>query len=66
MVEEMRQMNAGIGMNQPVEQLLYQFAVRSECEDIMEFAEVFRFAKCEVKFVNTNLVIKKMTLRSFF
>lgn len=45
MVEEMRQMNAGIGMNQPVEQLLYQFAVRSECEDIMEFAEVFRFAK---------------------
>ena len=45
MVEEMRQMNAGIRMNQPIEQLLYQFAVRSECEDIMEFAEVFRFAK---------------------
>ena len=44
-VEEMRQMNTGIRMNQPIEQLLYQFAVRSECEDIMEFAEVFRFAK---------------------
>lgn len=45
MVEEMRQMNAAIRMNQPIEQLLYQFALRSECEDIMEFAEVFRFAK---------------------
>lgn len=45
MVEEMRQMNAGIQMNQPIEQLLYQFAVRSGCEDIMEFAEIFRFAK---------------------
>ena len=44
-VQEMRQINAGIQMNRPVEELLYQFAVRSECEDIIEFAEVFRFAK---------------------
>lgn len=45
MVEEMRRMNSAILMNQPVEQLLYQFALRTSCEDILEFAEVFRFAK---------------------
>lgn len=45
MTEEMRQMNVGIRMNQPVEQVLYQFAKRSDCEDIMGFAEIFRFAK---------------------
>lgn len=45
MVEEMRQMNRGIRMNQPVEQQLFVFAERTHCEDIMEFAEVFRFAK---------------------
>ena len=45
MEEEIRRMNSGIQMNQPVEQLLYQFALRSSCEDILEFAEVFRFAK---------------------
>ena len=45
MAEEMRVMNAKIRMNQPVEQVFYQFALRSRCEDIIEFAEVFRFAK---------------------
>lgn len=45
MAEEMRRMNSGILMNQPIEQLLYQFALRTSCEDILEFAEVFRFAK---------------------
>lgn len=45
MTEEMRKMNSGIRMNQPVEQLLHLFAVRSGCEDIIGFAEVFRFAK---------------------
>lgn len=45
MVKEMKQMNAKIHMNQPVEQVLYQFALRSECEDIKGFAEVFQFAK---------------------
>ena len=45
MTEEMRQMNRGIRMNQPVEQLLLSFAQRSHCEEIMEFAEIFRFAK---------------------
>lgn len=45
MTEEMRQMNSGIKMNQSVEQLLYLFAMRTGCEDIVGFAEVFRFAK---------------------
>lgn len=45
MVEEMHYMNSGIRMNQPVEQLLYQFAMRAGCEDIIGFAEIFRFAK---------------------
>lgn len=45
MAEEMRLMNVKIKMNQPVEQVFYQFALRSKCEDILEFAEVFRFAK---------------------
>lgn len=45
MVEEMHYMNSGIRMNQPVEQLLYQFASRTGCEDIIGFAEIFRFAK---------------------
>ena len=35
----------GIGMNQPMEDLLYQFALRSQCEDILNFAEVIQFAK---------------------
>ncbi|MBQ8280379.1 MAG: type II secretion system F family protein [Roseburia sp.] len=45
MTEEMRKMNSGIRMNLPVEQLLYQFAQRSACEDILDFSEIFRFAK---------------------
>lgn len=45
MAEEMRRMNSAILMNQPIEQLLYQFALRSSCEDILDFAEVFMFAK---------------------
>ena len=45
MTEEMRQMNSGIRTNQPVEQLLHQFAERSASEEIIEFAEIFQFAK---------------------
>lgn len=45
MTEEMRQMNSGIRMNQPVEHLLCQFAARTGCEDIIGFSEVFGFAK---------------------
>lgn len=45
MAMELKNMNTAIRMNQPVEQLLYEFALRSRCEDIMNFSEVFRFAK---------------------
>lgn len=45
MTREMHYMNRGIRMNQPVEELLSQFAGRSGCEDIVGFAEIFRFAK---------------------
>lgn len=45
MAVELKDMNAGIRMNQPVEQLFYEFALRSRNEDIMNFSEVLRFAK---------------------
>lgn len=45
MTTELHRMNGAIRMNQSVEQLLYQFALRTGCEDIVGFAEVFRFAK---------------------
>lgn len=45
MVEEMHYMNSGIRMNQPIEQLLNQFAMRTGCEDIIGFSEIFLFAK---------------------
>ena len=45
MTREIHYMNSGIRMNQPIEQLLYDFAIRSGCEDIVDFAEIFRFAK---------------------
>lgn len=45
MVKELRQMNAAVRMNRPLEQELAAFAERSGCEDIESFAEVFLFAK---------------------
>lgn len=45
MTRELQQVNRGVAMNQPVEKLLYEFALRSGCEDILDFAEVFLFAK---------------------
>ena len=45
MVKELHQMNQAVAMNQPIEKLFYDFAVRSGCEDILNFAEVFLFAK---------------------
>ena len=45
MTKELRQINSGISVNQPVEKLLYEFALRSGCEDILDFSEVFLFAK---------------------
>ena len=45
MTEEWHLMNARIEMNEPVEKPLLAFAVRSGCEDVESFAEVFAFAK---------------------
>jgi tight adherence protein B len=42
---ELTQMNQKISMNMPVEQVLYEFAQRSGCEDICNFAEIFQYAK---------------------
>jgi tight adherence protein B len=42
---EFARMNEAVRMNQPLECVLQEFAVRSGCEDIESFAEVFSFAK---------------------
>jgi len=44
-VGELRQLNAAVRVNQPIEQALEQFAQRTHCEDIIGFSEVFGFAK---------------------
>ena len=61
MALELKEMNTAIGMNQPIEQLLYDFALRSCCEDIMNFAEVFRFAKRSGG--NLGKIIQQTTIR---
>ncbi len=45
MVLELRQMNAAVGMNEPIERVLEEFAGRSGCAEIESFAEIFAFAK---------------------
>ena len=45
MAAEVRWMNEGVRMNEPLERLLLSFAARSGCEEIESFAEVFAFAK---------------------
>lgn len=45
MVEELHQMNLAVGVGEPIEKLVYEFAERSGCEDIRNFAEVLLFAK---------------------
>ena len=45
MLVELKEINQGVAMNQPIEELLYRFALRSQCEDILNFAEILRFAK---------------------
>lgn len=42
---EFSKINGAVRMNQPLETALLEFAARSDCEDIMSFAEVFSFAK---------------------
>lgn len=43
--QELSRMNQKIRMNEPIEQILYDFAIRSGSEDICNFAEIFRYAK---------------------
>lgn len=45
MALELQEMNRGIALNRPIEQLLQEFADRSGVEDIMRFSEVFSYAK---------------------
>ena len=42
---ELKEMNAKIKMSQPVEQVLYEFSIRSTCEEIISFGEILKFAK---------------------
>ena len=42
---ELKVMNQMAAMNMPLEDVLFDFAGRSGNEDVLEFAEVFRFAK---------------------
>ena len=45
LAKEFHRMNAKLKVNQQIEHLLTDFAVRSGCEDILSFAEIFEFAK---------------------
>lgn len=45
MAVEVHRMNAAVRMNEPIEQVLAEFAGRSGCEEIESFAEIFAFAK---------------------
>lgn len=45
MFAEVRQMNAVIAVNEPMERVFMEFAKRSGCEEIESFAEIFAFAK---------------------
>ena len=45
MVQELRQILAHTSMNVPLEELLYDFAQRSDMEDVSNFCQVFFFAK---------------------
>lgn len=43
--QELSRMNQKIRMNEPLEKVLAEFALRSGSEDICNFAEIFRYAK---------------------
>lgn len=45
MFREVHQINTAVRMNEPLEKVLSDFALRSGCEEIESFAEVFSFAK---------------------
>ncbi len=45
MYQELHRMNQALRLNEPVEQLLEEFARRADLEDISNFSEVFAYAK---------------------
>lgn len=45
MVQELQHLLAHLAMNVPLEELLYDFALRSDIEDVISFCQVFFFAK---------------------
>lgn len=45
MCEELRTLNYGVAVNEPIEKLLLDFANRSGLEDVFSFCQVFSFAK---------------------
>lgn len=45
MCEELRTLNYGVAVNEPIEKLLLDFADRSGLEDVFSFCQVFSFAK---------------------
>lgn len=45
LADELSKINAGVKMNQPIEQLMKEMADKTGVEDIQLFAEVFSFAK---------------------
>lgn len=56
---EWHQINQKVAMNEPIEKRLTEFALRSGCEDVESFAEVFAFAKRSggnfVKIIRTTI-----------
>lgn len=45
MVQELQYLQAHLDVNVPLEELLYDFALRSDIEDVISFCQVFFFAK---------------------
>lgn len=45
MCKELSKMNAGIELREPIEKLLFDFAIRSGQEDVNDFCQIFSFAK---------------------
>lgn len=62
MLVEVKTINAAVRMNEPIERVLSEFAQRSGCEEIEDFAEIFLFAKRSggdfVKIIGTT--VKKL------
>lgn len=45
LLPKIHRMNAGVRLNEPIEQALMELAAESDCEELESFAEIFSFAK---------------------